>query len=83
MPSLMDDVFLNYHVVMRYHDIIVVSYDDEFYAILLIHMICYELLIHMICYVLLNYYGVMLYHAIIFKARIKGELPHLPILLCI
>ena len=74
MPSLMDDVLLNYHVVMRYHDIIVVSYDDEFYAILLIHMICY---------VLLNYYGVMLYHAIIFKARIKGELPHLPILLCI
>ena len=42
MPSLMDDVLLNYHVVMRYHDIIVVSYDDEFYAILLIHMICFD-----------------------------------------
>ena len=42
MPSLMDNVLLNYHVVMRYHDIIVVSYDDEFYAILLIHMICLD-----------------------------------------
>ena len=50
MTSPMDDVLLNYHVVMRYHDIIGVSYDDEFYAILLIHMICY---------VLLNYYGVI------------------------